>query len=89
MTTIADATPDTSIERLVETRVPGYALEAPFYTSDEAYDLDIKAIFARHWLCVASDGEIPEAGDYLTIDIGPYPILVIRDDDDQVRAMHN
>ncbi len=89
MTTIADTTSDTSIERLVDTRVPGYALEAPFYTSDDIYDLDIKAIFARHWLFVASDGEVPEAGDYLTLDLGPYPILVIRDDDDEVRAFHN
>ncbi|UYM04381.1 aromatic ring-hydroxylating oxygenase subunit alpha [Solicola gregarius] len=89
MTTIADTTPAPSLERLVERRIPGRALEAPFYADDDVFDLDISAIFTRHWLFVASTAEIPEPGDYLTIDIGPYPILVIRDDDGDVRALHN
>ncbi|UPK76510.1 aromatic ring-hydroxylating dioxygenase subunit alpha [Nocardioidaceae bacterium SCSIO 66511] len=89
MTTFADPTPVTSTARLVESRVPGRALEAPFYTSDDFFDLDIKAIFARQWLFVASTAEVPEPGDYLTIDIGPYPVMVIRDDDGEVRALHN
>ena len=89
MTTIADTTPATSLERLVERRIPGRALEAPFYSDPDIFDLDIMAIFARHWLFVASTAEVPEPGDYLTMDIGPYPILVIRDDDNEIRALHN
>lgn len=67
----------------------GYSLEAPFYTSPEIFDLDVEAIFAKHWIFCAVEPEIPEPGDYVTVDIGPYSVIVVRDDDEGVRAFHN
>ena len=32
---------------LVDRRTPGYSLEAPFYTSQEVFDLDMAAIFTE------------------------------------------
>jgi Rieske 2Fe-2S family protein len=32
---------------------------------------------------------VPEPGDYVTVAIGPYSVIIIRDDDMQVRAFHN
>ena len=49
------------------------------YRRDLRLDLDI----------FASVAEVPEAGDYLTIDIGAYSVIVIRDDDGEIRAHHN
>ena len=82
-------TPPLEIESLVRRRAVGYSLEAPFYTSQEVFDLDIEAIFARHWLFSAAEAEIPDAGDYVTIDIGPYSVIILRDDDEEIRAFHN
>ncbi|MBA0051077.1 aromatic ring-hydroxylating dioxygenase subunit alpha [Streptomyces sp. AJS327] len=73
----------------MERRVPGRALERPFYTDPEFHALDIAAIFARQWLFVAPEAEIPEPGDYLTLEIGPYPLIVLRDADSTLRAFHN
>ncbi|MEN0135185.1 MAG: aromatic ring-hydroxylating dioxygenase subunit alpha [Rhodococcus sp. (in: high G+C Gram-positive bacteria)] len=75
--------------QLVERREVGMSLEAPFYTSQEYYDLDIDAIFAKSWIFVANEAEIPDAGDYVTITVGRYSIIVTRDDDENVRAYHN
>lgn len=74
---------------LAERRVPGQSLEAPFYTSPAVYDLDIEAVWARTWLFVATEAEVPEAGDYVTVQVGPYPVMILRDDDDVVRGFHN
>ena len=30
-----------------------------------------------------------EPGDYTAVDVGPYPIVVLRDDDGHLRAFHN
>ncbi|WP_219921815.1 aromatic ring-hydroxylating oxygenase subunit alpha [Brevibacterium oceani] len=79
----------TDIDRLIDERVPGYSLPAPFYISPEFFARDLEAIFASTWIFVASTAEVPEAGDYLTIDIGTYSVIVIRDDDDEIRAHHN
>ncbi len=93
-TLVRPATPhvDDATERLaalVLARVPGRPLEGAFYTEPAIFDVDVSAIFARHWIFVASDPEIPEPGDYRTVDIGSYSVIVVRDDDGQVRAWHN
>ncbi|MEU3342159.1 aromatic ring-hydroxylating dioxygenase subunit alpha [Streptomyces sp. NPDC006668] len=74
---------------LVARRAPGLSLEAPFYTGQEFFDLDIEAVFARSWLFVAAEAELPEPGDYVTVALGPYSVILLRDDDEEVRAFHN
>lgn len=74
---------------LVARRVPGYTLESPFYTSREFFDIDVALIFGKHWIFVAVEVEIPEEGDYVTVEVGAESIIVVRDDDCEVRAFHN
>ncbi|WP_109473879.1 aromatic ring-hydroxylating oxygenase subunit alpha [Ornithinimicrobium cavernae] len=74
---------------LVARHRPGHALEGPFYTSPEIFDLDIEAVFARHWTFVATEPQIPEPGDFVTVELGRYSVIVLRDDDGEVRALHN
>jgi Rieske 2Fe-2S family protein len=81
--------PVAEIATLAARRPVGYSLEAPFYTSPEVYDLDLDAIFGRHWLFVASEAELAEPGDYVTVQIGTSSIIIVRDDDETVRALHN
>lgn len=74
---------------LVEARTTGTSLPAPFYVSNEAFQLDVEAVFGKEWIFVGSVAEIREPGDYFTINFGTYSVIVLRDDDEQVRAMHN
>ncbi|AOI94581.1 MULTISPECIES: aromatic ring-hydroxylating oxygenase subunit alpha [Burkholderia] len=77
------------IRALIERRKEGYSLEAPFYTSEEIFALDMEAIFHQHWIQVAVEPDIPEPGDYLTVELGGDSILIVRDDDMEIRAFHN
>ena len=77
------------IAPLLDSRRPGYALPRGFFTDDALYTAELEAIFARHWLFVASEPEIPEGGDYRTYQIGPYPIFILRQDDGSIAAFHN
>jgi Rieske 2Fe-2S family protein len=77
------------IESLINGRAVGYSLEAPLYISREVYELDLEAIFAKHWLFVATEAEFAEPGDFVSVDIGTYSVIIVRDDDNNVRAMHN
>lgn len=86
---LAIQTAPVELETLVRGRAVGYSLAAPFYTSQEIFDLDLEVIFGRHWLFSAVTAEIPDPGDYLTIDIGPYAVIIVRDDDEEIRAFHN
>lgn len=77
------------IADLVARRRPGHTLEAPFYTAREIYEVDLEAIFARHWIFVGVEPEIPESGDYIMRDIGTDSIVILRDDDEGLRAFFN
>ncbi|MBV9736007.1 MAG: aromatic ring-hydroxylating dioxygenase subunit alpha [Acidisphaera sp.] len=81
--------PDIDIPSLIARRKPGYSLEAPFYASQQLLDLDIDVIFGRHWFFAAVEPEIPEPGDYVTVTVGPHSVILLRDDDNAVRAFHN
>ncbi|WOI56636.1 aromatic ring-hydroxylating dioxygenase subunit alpha [Palleronia sp. LCG004] len=68
---------------------PGYTLPAALYTGQEAFDADCDTIFARHWIAVGVSCDVPEPGDVISVDIGPSSIVILRDDDDAIRAFHN
>lgn len=78
-----------ALSDLLARRRPGHSLETPFYTSEALHELDVREIFGRHWVFVGTVAEIREPGDYFTIEIGPWSVIVLRDDDEQVRALHN
>ena len=75
-------------ERLRQRR-PRTALPRDFYTSAADYAVDLDTIWYRDWLFVGHDCEVPTGGSYLTVQVGDYPVLVVRDRDGQLRAFHN
>jgi glycine betaine catabolism A len=77
------------IASLLDSRRDGFALPGAFFSDERVFAADLEHIFARHWLFVASEPEIPEAGDYRTYQIGRYPILILRQDDGSIAAFHN
>jgi Rieske 2Fe-2S family protein len=83
------ASPQDDLAALVARRRRGFSLESAFYASDEVFTADLRAIFSNQWIFVASVAELPDAGDFLTINIGSSSVIVIRDDEEQVRALHN
>ncbi len=78
-----------SAAEVVARRQKGYSLEGSFYTSQEIYDLDVDVVFTQNWIFVATAAEIPEAGDFVTVDIGRASVVVVRDDDNEIAAFHN
>jgi len=75
--------------RRLEGRRAGYTLDRAFYTDPAFHELDLQAIHYRDWLFIGHDCEVPKAGDYLTAQIGAYPVVVVRDGDGAIRAFHN
>lgn len=87
--TASSLRPSARVHDLVARRVPWQSLEADFYTDPDVFALDMEVVFGRHWVFAATEAEIPEPGDYVTIDIGPYSVIVVRGEDEQVGAFHN
>lgn len=88
-TSRVDAEKLAEIQELLDTRRAGFSLEAPFYTDSQLFQLDMEAIFGQHWVFAASIAEIPEPGDYVTVDYGPYSLIVLHNDDGGINVLHN
>src|SRR5271156_2208011 len=65
------------------------ALERDFYCSPDDYQVDLDMIWYRDWLFVGHDCEVLNPGNYITVQIGEYPVLVVRDRDGALRGFHN
>lgn len=77
------------IRNLINTRSKGYTLPAPFYLSKDINELDISEIFTKHWIYVAVEPDIAEPGDYVRVEVGHNSVIIVRDDDMQIKAFHN
>ena len=59
------------------------------YTSPDFMAREFTHMWARTWQWAAREEHVPEAGDYITYDIGPWSILIVRGDDGEIRAYRN
>ncbi|MFD1199435.1 aromatic ring-hydroxylating dioxygenase subunit alpha [Brucella gallinifaecis] len=74
---------------LLTGRDPNFSLAQKFYTDPDFFKLDLENIFYRDWLFVGHDCELPKTGSYMTVQIGAYPVIIVRDAQGGIRAFHN
>jgi choline monooxygenase len=65
------------------------ALETRLYRDPEVLEQEQKRIFARTWQFACHVSQLPEPGGYMTTSAGVEPVLVIRDDEGNLRAFRN
>lgn len=59
------------------------------YTSEDLYDQEIRSVWSRTWQWACREEHIPNVGDYVVYDVGPYSIIVIRATKDDVKGFVN
>ena len=77
------------ISALLQQRKPGHALPQGFYTDAEILAFDLTAIYGESWLLAGFEAEVRQPGNYLSMMVGQWPVLIVRGRDGELRAFHN
>ena len=69
----------------------GHAITMPpyVYTSPVFFEFEKEAVFSHDWLCLGRQEEIPEPGDYFTVQVNDEPLIVVRGADREIRVLSN
>jgi Rieske 2Fe-2S family protein len=77
------------LERTRQPFAAARTLPGDVYTSLDVLKLEQRSLFARQWLCVGREADIPAAGDYFLKEIATDSVIVVRGADRHVRAFYN
>ncbi len=69
--------------------IDGTALLPRFYTDPALLEIEQQAIFERTWQLAGHSSSLARAGSYLTARAGNQPVLVVRDEQQRLRAYRN
>ena len=59
------------------------------YTSREFYEREVDQMWPRIWQWACREEHVPEPGDYIVYDFGPYSVIVTRTDAGEIKAFRN
>ncbi len=78
-----------SISALLAIRADGHSLPAGLYTREDVFEADMDVFFHKHWIAIGLECDVPEPGDATVVDIGKTSLILLRNDDAQIRVLHN
>jgi len=65
------------------------SLPGSAYLTADSFALDRQAIFARDWMCVAREEDLPERGDYLLLEIAGESVILLRGAEGAIHGHYN
>ena len=59
------------------------------YIDPEVFQLEMERLWSRTWSYVGHTSQVPQAGDFITVDIAAKPLILVRQADGSVRLLMN
>jgi p-cumate 2,3-dioxygenase subunit alpha len=75
---------------IVDDREEGiFRVHRSAFVDKEIFELERSLIFDRSWLFAGHASEFPEPGDFITRTVAGRPLILVRSDDGEIRALMN
>jgi fatty-acyl-CoA synthase len=72
-----------------ETLIAEDRIHTSLYTDPRIFAEEMEKVFARGWVFVGHDSEIPQPGDFVTRFIGQQPVIMVRGKGQQISVLLN
>src|SRR2546423_12887202 len=59
------------------------------YTDPEIFRLETERLWSRSWIYVGHASQVPNAGDFIALDIAARPVIMVRHTDGSIRVLMN
>jgi len=76
----------TIVTQLQERRLSG---KLDFFGDADVHKNDLEALWYKDWIFAGHECELPKAGSYLALQVGAFPVIIVRARDKTIRAFHN
>ena len=53
-------------------------------SAHKVFDLEMEHLWPSSWIYLGHDSQVPEPGDYLSVDVAREPLIMVRDRDGSV-----
>lgn len=80
---------EADLQELINSRREGHALPRAFYTSTALYQHELERVWGEQWISVGHRNQIKKPGDYFLFEFGCESVIVVRDNDDSIKAHLN
>lgn len=77
------------IDSWPEQQLRGHRIPGDRYTSKAFADQEWEGMWTKVWLLLGRESELPKPGDWQREEVGPESILMVRQQDDSVKAFYN
>jgi nitrite reductase/ring-hydroxylating ferredoxin subunit len=86
--TEAAAAPDAAVPD-VRALVRPHEVHRDIYRCPRVFALEMQRLWARAWLFVGHDSQVPEPGDLVALQLATQPVLMLRREDGGIAVLHN
>lgn len=78
-----------SVDQLIASQKPGFALDQRFYTDPGIYDLEVERVINRNWILAGHQSELPEPGDFKVFNVAKESAIIVRGSNGELKAFAN
>ena len=65
------------------------SLPSHYYSDDTHFRRELDAFWYRNWICLGRFEDLNESGDFAVAEVGDQSLIVLRDDNKQIKVFHN
>ena len=77
------------VESWPEQKIGNHSIQGYRYTSREFFDKEWEYMWTKVWLLLGRESELPKPGDWQMEAVGPEEILMVRQNDETIKAFYN